>query len=170
MSDSKSKKVNKKKEKKMFNFKKVTAVAAAFALSLSAVAFVGCGGNNASQGGGNTTNTQAEAGDIYDGTWTLAGMIVNGEDMSLQDYAAMVKEQSGQELTPDVFQVSYTFGSDGKGTLTMMGVETPFTYSSDGSNATVTVGGVDSLFTYDSAKGVIGVTDPNTGYTALYAK
>lgn len=25
-------------------------------------------------------------------------------------------------------------------------------------------------FTYDSAKGVIGVTDPNTGYTALYAR
>jgi hypothetical protein len=74
----------------MFNFKKVTAVAAAFALSLSALAFAGCGGNNnASQGGGNGANTAAES-DIYDGTWTLAGMIINGEDMSLDDYAAMV--------------------------------------------------------------------------------
>ena len=155
----------------MFNFKKVTAVAAAFALSLSAVAFVGCGGNNnASQGGGNTTNTQAEAGNIYDGTWTLAGMVVNGADMTLEEYAAMVKEQSGQELPAETFQVSYTFGSDGSGTLSMMGVETPFTYTSDGNNATVTVSGVDSFFTYDSAKGVIGVTDPNTGYTAVYSK
>ncbi len=154
----------------MFNFKKVTAVAAAFALSLSALAFAGCGGNNnASQGGGNAANTAAES-DIYDGTWTLAGMIINGEDMSLDDYAAMVKEQSGQELPAEAFQVSYTFGADGSGTLSMSGIETPFTYTSDGTKATVTVGGVDSVFTYDSAKGVIAITDPNTGYTAVYAK
>ena len=154
----------------MFNFKKVTAVAAAFALSLSALAFAGCGGNNnASQGGGNEANTAAES-DIYNGTWTLAGMIINGEDMSLDDYAAMVKAQSGQELTAESFQVSYTFGADGSGTLSMSGIETPFTYTSDGNKATVTVAGVDSVFTYDSAKGVIAITDPNTGYTAVYAK
>lgn len=150
----------------MFNFKKVTAVAAAFALSLSAVAFVGCGGNTS---GGNASQTQSD--DVFVGTWTWSGIEVNGQTMNATEYAAYVSEQSGQEVTPDVFtSVSYTFEGDGKGKGLLMGAEVEFTYTVSGDAATVSVNGTNATFNYDASKNVITTTDANTGFTSTFSK
>lgn len=152
----------------MFNFKKVTAVAAALALSLSAVAFVGCGGNNNTSGGGNASQTQSDSN--FEGTWNFAQINVNGEDMTVAEYAAWSSQQTGQEVTADMLQAQYVFDADGSGKLVFMGTETPFTYTESGNTATVTINGVDSIFTYDAQKGVITITDPNTGFTSTFTE
>lgn len=149
----------------MFNFKKLTAVAAAFALSLSAVAFVGCGGNS----GSGTAQTQSE--NVFLGTWTWAGIEVNGQAMNATEYAAYASEQSGTEITPDVFtSVSYTFEDGGKGKGNLMGAEVEFTYTVSGDTATVSVNAQSSQFTYDASKNVITTTDPNTGFISTFSK
>ena len=148
----------------MFNFKKVTAVAAALALSLSAVAFVGCGGNTS--GGGNASQTQSDSN--FTGTWTFSAIEMNGESMTVAEYAAWSSQQTGQEITADQLTAQYVFDGDGNGKLVFMGTETPFTYTESGNTANVSMNGTELVFNYDS--GVIKMTDPNTGFTSTFSK
>lgn len=146
----------------MFNFKKVTAVAAAFALSLSAVAFVGCGGNS----GSGTAQTQS--GSNFVGTWNFSSININGQEMSVSEYAAYSSQQTGQEVTADMLQAQYVFADDGTGKLVFMGTETPFTYDDNGNTANVTLNGTEVVFTYDG--GALKLTDANTGYISTFTK
>ncbi len=147
----------------MFNFKKVTAVAAAFALSLSAVAFVGCGGNSGSSG---TAQTQSDSNFV--GTWNFSSININGQEMSVSEYAAYSSQQTGQEVTADMLQAQYVFADDGTGKLVFMGTETPFTYTDNGNTANVTLNGTEVVFTYDG--GALKITDANTGYISTFTK
>ena len=91
--------------------------------------------------------------------------------MNATEYAAYASQQSGTEISPDVFTgVSYSFEGDGKGKGNLMGAEVEFTYTVSGDTATVSVNAQSSQFTYDASKNVITTTDPNTGFTSTFSK
>lgn len=148
----------------MFNFKKVTAVAAAFVLSLSAVAFVGCGAT--------------KSGNKFVGTWHLSQIVQNGQARTPAEFVDYLSQNSGLPISAEL-QSSLVFRDDGTGNYYysfLDNYETAFTYTESGNTATAIMSMVDgeepseTVFTYDNEKGVISISDPTTGDGSIFTK